>query len=160
MLRGLVGVLLVIVASAQNCKVGWPVVLGPESRDGNTVVQMWTKAPIDDDTYLIGGYSNSKDFLETKNDMCDGNCAFLTVWTSIQEKFWNRWVINEAQSLLGMTSDSYKNMTSVVVYNKETDGKHYNYIGFVYYEQNRINKEITAHLVPEVWYIKSAFDYN
>lgn len=54
-LRLLVNLLLTVLVTCQKCKVGWPVVLGPKSKDGNTVVQMWDKTPIDEDTYIIGG---------------------------------------------------------------------------------------------------------
>jgi hypothetical protein len=76
----------------------------------------------------------SQDFTETSRGICkqDG-CAFLTVWTSIQEKFVGKWVITEAQSIVGIASESYLNNTSVVVYNVATEQNHSYYIGFVNY---------------------------
>ena len=139
--------------------VGWPLVLGPISQDGDTVVEVWDETPIDDLTYIVGGYSTSKDFTETERNKCDQGCAFLTVWTSNEERFWARWVISNVNSVVGIVSESLQN-NSVVLYNKAKDDKNNYYIGFVKYSINQINKNIIPELVKEVYEMKHEFDFK
>jgi hypothetical protein len=50
----------------------------------------------------------------------------------------SRWVITEAQSIIGIASESYLNNTSVIVYNVKNDNDKTQsyYIGFVNYVKN------------------------
>lgn len=47
-----------LVSGEGFCSLGWPVVLGPASRDGSTQITIWAQAP-NKNYYLIGGSSNS-----------------------------------------------------------------------------------------------------
>ena len=41
---------------ALHCKIGWPVILGPDDWDGDTEVTTWSKTP-EDGMWYVGGRS-------------------------------------------------------------------------------------------------------
>ena len=53
---------LTTYSNAQDCRVGWPVMLGPDGeQDGDTEVTVWveTRDSNKGDKYIIGGRSTS-----------------------------------------------------------------------------------------------------
>ena len=60
----LLTILLVSVTKASAaCSVGFPAVMGPESRDGNTQSTVFAESP-SSDIFLVGGWSDSSTFTE------------------------------------------------------------------------------------------------
>lgn len=76
----------------------------------------------------------SRDFTETQKGVCDvKGCAFIAVWSSMDDKFWIKWIFNNANSVVAMSSDNSTKNT-VVVFNKSgANSKNNYYIGFVKY---------------------------
>ena len=75
--------ILASVTSASHCMIGWPAIVGSNTKDGSTEVSKWTETPFPD-TYLIGGHSESKDF--TEDEYCSTSqhgCAYLTNWNKV-----------------------------------------------------------------------------
>ena len=56
--------------NAQNCQVGWPVIIAPNKQDGDTEVSVWTESPgsISFDEFVIGGRSTSARLTEQDED--------------------------------------------------------------------------------------------
>ena len=76
----ILSILLVSVTKASEaCSVGFPVVMGPESRDGNTEATVFMKTP-NSDIYLVGGWSDSPTL--TEHEECvEKGCAFIATWS-------------------------------------------------------------------------------
>lgn len=92
------------------------------------------------DAYVIGGYSKSMSFLETKEDRCEKEgCAFVTVWFQIQEKFKARWAFKDFDSVLNINTHESSKRSAVIFLRKpddeKADGKSISF-GFVYYESS------------------------
>ena len=51
------------LVSATHCITGFPVLLGSNTKDGNTQISTWAQTP-QEDHILIAGTSNSADFTE------------------------------------------------------------------------------------------------
>ena len=81
-----------LVAQAAHCLEGLPVMLGPQSKDGDTKVTVWAQSPFPAN-YLIGGWSNSIDFTESTECSTNGfGCAFMANWSTESETFTQRWI--------------------------------------------------------------------
>ena len=89
-------------ASALHCKIGWPVILGADNFDGDTEVTTFAETPTDG-TWYVGGRSQSNTFTEQDEGVCDINgCAFVTTWKKTNEKYDNRLVYTNVQSIINI----------------------------------------------------------
>lgn len=87
---------------ALHCKIGWPVIFGSDNWDGDTEVTTWAETPVDGMWY-IGGKSKSTAFTEEPEGTCDvKGCAFVTTWVKTNERFNNRLIYNNVQSIINM----------------------------------------------------------
>ena len=83
-LSALLGAQSALAQGFSGCTLGWPVVFGPETPDGDTTVTAWAKSRYDGH-FAVGGSSRSKNFLETTSADVDSECstkgcAFVSAW--------------------------------------------------------------------------------
>ena len=86
--------------------MGWPAILGAESKDGDTGVTIWSETP-DEDYYLIGGNADSQDFTEQASCTKNGGCAYLANWNRLTQQFDQKWVFTELSEVADIKFESY-----------------------------------------------------
>ena len=79
--------------SAGHCLIGWPAVVGPTTKDGDTTVTTFAETP-STDNYMIGGLSTSLDFTEYE-ECVENGCAYLATWNKVSQKFSQKWIFTD-----------------------------------------------------------------
>ena len=103
--------------SAATCKIGWPAVLGPNDKDGDTTVSVWTQTE-SSDYYLVGGMTKSDTFAERKDTVCSTQgCAYLTLWFKIGMKFSYRRIYSQATTVAALSHQSKSTAVVFMVIN-------------------------------------------
>ena len=130
--------LIMSQAIAAECLIGWPGVVGPKSRDGNTEVTVWQEAT-DGETYLVGGKSDSKDF--TEHASCtNGGCAFMATWNKVTQEFSQKAIFTEVQTVIAIVFEPFTDGESLakkfaMVFSKEEEEKHRLVVNFGLYSK-------------------------
>ena len=91
--------------NASHCLIGWPAVVGPVEKDGDTDVFTFSETP-NVDYYMLGGSSNSVDFTENE-DCAENGCAYMAVWNKISQKFSQKWIVTEVESLVNIEFEPF-----------------------------------------------------
>ena len=90
------------LVSGQFCSLGWPVIFGPASKDGDTEVTVWTETP-NEIYYLIAGTTNSKDF----SDGVEGSSSFLVLWNKLTQEFEQKWLLGAGSQVIDLKFEPY-----------------------------------------------------
>ena len=123
-----VAAIVASVTSASHCLIGWPVVVGPSTKDGSSEVTAWSATPFSD-TYLIGGTSNSADFTEDSD--CAENthgCAYLTNWNKVSQEFEQKWIFTAVYSVSDIVFDPTELYFTVVFKQYNEDEEKYKHV--------------------------------
>lgn len=117
---------------AQDCQIGWPVIIAPESQDGDTEVTVWAESPgsVLDDEFILAGKSTSGELTEYEDECSVNGCVFVVRWFKIGSIFKQHTIMTNVQSIVAMEYD-YSTNVGVYVYLKiETSSKGYYVIQF------------------------------
>ena len=148
--------------SATHCLIGWPAVVGPTTKDGDTTVTSFAETP-NVDYYMIGGSSNSVDFTENEDCAADG-CAYLATWNKVSQKFTQKWVFTDVHTLENIDFEPFDSSSDrphfAVVFNRVGDDEIHNVITFNKWAGSSAELGSIEYTIREEYDDELTIDYN
>ena len=92
------------LAYAQVCEIGWPVIIAPESQDGDTEVTVWAESPGSNgfDQFILAGTSTSGELTEHDDECGVSGCVWVVRWYKIGSVMKQHTIMTNVQSIVAM----------------------------------------------------------